>query len=189
VTGELAGREFGEVFTVFADDPPNGPRLRIAAAAARILVTVPLIALVDAGESPWAEIRDAGQPGDGDPHGYTGALLSIDADGGPVTYRIGAYLPAARCYAAERASGPGETAASVPVGEFRATARRSARTVSPPAGLPAASEAGAMDEDAVRKLTLYGACEDCGTPRDVRTTTEPDGSALMEMFCPACSSR
>ena len=102
VTGELAGRDFGEVYMTWPDDPVHGPRLRIAAAAARILVTVPLLALVDAGESPWAEIRGAGRPGEGDPHGYRGAVLSIDADGGPVTYRIGEYVPAARSYAAER---------------------------------------------------------------------------------------
>lgn len=86
----------------WADDPPYGPRLRIAAVAARILVTVPLLALVEAGDSPWAEIRGVGRPGDGDPYGYRGAVLSIDADGGPVTYRIGEYMPAAHSYLAER---------------------------------------------------------------------------------------
>jgi hypothetical protein len=42
---EVAGREFGEVYMTWAGDPPDGPKLRIAAAAERVLITVPLLAL------------------------------------------------------------------------------------------------------------------------------------------------
>jgi hypothetical protein len=86
----------------WADDPPNGPKLRLAAAAERVLIAVPLLALVDAGESPWAQIREAGPPGDGDPYGYRGAVLRIEADNCAVAYRIGEFIPGLRAYAAER---------------------------------------------------------------------------------------
>lgn len=145
---------FGEVFVAFPDDPQHGPRLRIVSAARRVLISVPLLALVEAGDSPWAELEVTGQPGDGDPYGYSGAQLCIKADEGTVTYRIGGYLPAQRSYTADRAGVAAEP-----------------------------------DGDAVRRLTLYGSCEDCGTPRDVRTTAEADGSLLVEMFCPGCASR
>jgi hypothetical protein len=97
---EVAGREFGEVLVAFVDDPPNGPRLRIAAADEHVLITVPLLALVDAGESPWAEISEASPPGEDDPHGYRGSVLRIEADGRTVTYRVGGYRPECRCYEA-----------------------------------------------------------------------------------------
>jgi len=90
----------------WVDDPPNGPRLRIAAAAERVLITVPLLALIDAGESPWAEIRGAGSPGEGDPYGYRGAALHIEAGNRAVVYRIGEYLPQHRCYAADQPDQP-----------------------------------------------------------------------------------
>jgi hypothetical protein len=98
---ELASREFSEIFMTWADDPPNGPRLRIAAAGRRVMITVPLLALIDAGESPWATLRDAGSPGEGDPYGYRGSVLRIEADNRTVVYQIGEYLPRDRCYAAE----------------------------------------------------------------------------------------
>lgn len=104
---ELAAAEFGEVVVAFPDDPQHGPRLRIVSAARRVLITVPLLALVEAGDSPWAKIRDMGQPGDGDPFGYRGVVLAIEADCGPITYRIGEYVPAARSYVAERTGVPG----------------------------------------------------------------------------------
>jgi hypothetical protein len=97
---EIAGREFGEVYMTWADDPPNGPKLRIAAAAGHVMITAPLLALVDAGESPWAQIREAGPPGDGDPYGYRGSVLRIEADNRTVTYRVGGYRPECRCYEA-----------------------------------------------------------------------------------------
>jgi hypothetical protein len=98
---ELAVHGFGEVYMTWADDPPNGPRLRIAAAGRRVMITVPLLALIDAGESPWACLGDAGKPGDGDPYGYRGSVLRIEADNRTVVYRIGEFLPAHRCYIAE----------------------------------------------------------------------------------------
>ena len=98
---ELAGRELGEVLVAFVDDPPNGPKLRIAPAARRVLIAVPLVGLVDAGESPWAELRSAGQPDDEDPYGYRGAELRIKAGDRTVAYRIGEYLPSQRAYVAE----------------------------------------------------------------------------------------
>ena len=101
---------FGEVLVAFPDDPQHGPRPRIAAAAARVLITVPLLALVEAGESPWAELRETGQPGDGDPYGYRGALLAIEADVGTVSYRLAEYMPAHRSYVAEREAGRRRTA-------------------------------------------------------------------------------
>jgi hypothetical protein len=99
---EVAGREFGEVYMTWAGDPPDGPKLRIAAAAERVLITVPLLALIDAGESPWASLRDSGPPGEGDPYGYRGSVLSIKADNRAVAYRIGEFIPGLRAYAAER---------------------------------------------------------------------------------------
>ncbi len=95
---------FGEIYVAFPDVPGSGPRLRLIAAPGRVLVTVALLALVDARESPWAEIREAGRPGDGDPYGYRGAVLAVEADSGTVTYRIGEYMPAHRSYVAERAA-------------------------------------------------------------------------------------
>jgi hypothetical protein len=97
---EITGPGRGEVLVAWIDDPPNGPRLRIAAADEHVLITVLLLALVDAGESPWAEIREAGPPGDGDPHGYRGAVLRIEAGSRTAGYRIGEYRPAGRCYEA-----------------------------------------------------------------------------------------
>jgi len=91
----------GELFVAFVDDPPNGPRLRIAPSARRVLIAVPLVGLVDAGESPWAELRGDGKACEGDPHGYTGAELRIKAGGRTVAYRIGEYLPARLAYVAE----------------------------------------------------------------------------------------
>jgi hypothetical protein len=99
---EVAGREFGEVLVAFVDDPPNGPRLRIAAADEHVLITVPLLALADAGESPWASLREAGEPGDGDPFGYRGAVLRLEIGERSVAYRVGEYVPGQRGYVAER---------------------------------------------------------------------------------------
>jgi hypothetical protein len=97
---EVAGREFGEVLVAFADDPPNGPRLLIGAAAEQVLFAVALLALVDAGESPWASLRGAGQSGEGDPFGYSGALLRLEIGERSVAYRIGEWVPGRRGYAA-----------------------------------------------------------------------------------------
>ncbi len=92
---------FGELLVAFVDDPPNGPKLRIAPAASRVLIAVPLLGLVDAGESPWAELRSVGRPGEGDPYGYRGAELRIKAGNQTVAYRVGGYVPSARSYVAE----------------------------------------------------------------------------------------
>jgi hypothetical protein len=135
--GELAGREFGEVCMAWVDDPPNGPRLRIVAAARRVMITLPLLALIDAGESPWAELRGAGSPGDGDPYGYRGSVLRIEA------------------------------------GDRTELHRGMARLTS-------------MDEAALRRVMLYGTCEECGQPRNVLVTDLQDGSRMMELWCPAC---
>lgn len=98
---QLASREFGEVYMTWADDPEHGPRLRIAAAGRRAMITVPLLALIGAGESPWASLAETRLPGDGDPYGYRGSVLRIEADNRTVVYRIGEYLPRDRCYVAE----------------------------------------------------------------------------------------
>lgn len=135
MAGELANREPGDVYVAFTDDPGRGPRLRITAADSRVLVPLTLLALVDAGESPWAEVREAEQPAGGDPYGYRGALLCINEPGRTVAYRVGGYLPRERGYVAERQ--PGAAPARITSGESRATVRRSARTDAPPAGLPA----------------------------------------------------
>jgi hypothetical protein len=107
---ELTGREFGEVYMTWAGDPPDGPRLRIAASAERVLITVPLLALIDAGESPWASLSEAGLPGEGDPYGYRGSVLRIEAGSRTITYRIGECLPAQRCYVADLQEEPGAAA-------------------------------------------------------------------------------
>jgi hypothetical protein len=37
------------------------------------------------------------------------------------------------------------------------------------------------------RASLYGICDRCGTPRDVRTTWQAEiGSSVMELFCPGC---
>jgi hypothetical protein len=86
----------GEVFIAWTDEGP-----RIATTGRSVLITVPLLALVEAGDSPWAELRETGVPGDGDPFGWRGAALRIEADGRTLVYRIAEYLPVHRCYAAD----------------------------------------------------------------------------------------
>jgi hypothetical protein len=111
---EVAGREIGEVLVAFPDDPVHGPRPRITATGRRVLVTVPLLALAEAGDSPWASLREAGRPGEGDPCGYRGAVLSIEAGDRTVGYRIGEYVPAQRSYVAELQEEPRQPAIGAP---------------------------------------------------------------------------
>lgn len=99
---ELASQEFGEVYMTWVDEPPHGQRLRILAAGRRVLITVQLLALIEAGESPWASLSGVARAfPPGDPYGYEGALLRIEAGNRTVTYRAGGYQPAHRSYVAE----------------------------------------------------------------------------------------
>lgn len=44
-----------------------------------------------------------------------------------------------------------------------------------------------LSEDEVKRISLYGSCEDCGFPRNVRTTWAAEaGSSVMDLFCPRC---
>lgn len=102
IGGPLLPQGMAEVFITWADDPPNGRRLRIAPAGRRVLITVTLLALVEAGESPWAWLTDLGRVfSEGDPFGYQGSLLRVDATGRTAAYRVGGYLPPQRGYLAE----------------------------------------------------------------------------------------
>jgi hypothetical protein len=98
---ELAGRDLGDVLVAFVDDPPNGPRLLIGAAASRALFAVALLALADAGESPWAVLTGGRLPGDGDPFGYQGSVLKLEMGSRSAVYRVGEWIPERRGYVAE----------------------------------------------------------------------------------------
>jgi hypothetical protein len=46
-----------------------------------------------------------------------------------------------------------------------------------------------VDDEALRRVTLYGTCENCGQPRDVKVAVLPDGGTEMDLHCPACAQR
>jgi hypothetical protein len=46
-----------------------------------------------------------------------------------------------------------------------------------------------VDDEALRRVMLYGTCEDCGQPRDVKVTGLPVGGTKMDLHCPACAHR
>jgi hypothetical protein len=97
---EMAGCDLGELLVAWAGKPP---RLAVAATEGRVLVTLPLLALIEAGESPWAQVSDMGRvfPA-GDPFGYQGAALTLGMGGRTAVYRVGGWVPSRRGYIAQR---------------------------------------------------------------------------------------
>jgi len=98
--GEIAGCDLGELLIAWVGDPP---RLAVAAREDRVLALLTLLVLVEAGESPWARLSDAGRVFSvSDPYGYQGAALSLDMGGRRAVYRIGGWVPSRRGYITER---------------------------------------------------------------------------------------